>query len=278
MKKSIMIVSVLLVAAALVTGSIAFFTDSVESNQNVIAAGSLDIVQHEYERQKENGAFVQDAATGVYALNVYTQNQAVYPCTIQEADLALAENRSESKIAFVNAENVQEYAGNVSLYQGSVPGFIDKIVTAENAGTLICHVRTFVAVPAFDLASGESIRWIHLDLNRDADWVWADPIRGEIEGKAYDIYKGTYQKQLQPGEFTKPSLLGFFMDSSVSNNGQTLVYKSADKNYPLLSTGESWNILVKSEASQAIVFDGAEEALITTFEGDGNANYHPWIK
>lgn len=260
MKKIAIVCCVLLVAAALVTGSIAYFTDSVESNSNVLAAGNLDIVQHEYE----------DVNRDTGALTVWQEDGAhpVYPCGIQAADL----DETDERISLTINEKA------ASLYNKQIPGFIDKVVNVENVGTLITYVRTFVAVPVC-VAQESWYEWLHPDLNGDGTWAWGDPFLDRINDQDHLIYEGIYTAQLMPGEFTTPSLLGFYMDGKVGNDGDTLVYKADDgKKYPLMDTRSQLEILVKSEASQAIVFDDANQALTVTFEGEEIENYHPWMK
>lgn len=295
MKKFTIVCCVLLVAAALVTGSIAYFTDSVESNQNVIAAGTLDIEQHEFERKKAEGKFVQDETTGEYALQVYTQHQTVYPSGLTNEDIALAANRQACKVDYVPAnETASVYKAISSLYCGITPGYIDKIVAVENVGTLNCCLRTFVAVPA--CYDGDArCEWLHLDFNAEgaADdagqiapyWQVEGPYRGEIKGVAHDIYVLTYQQHLAPGAYAPPSLLGFTMDQNVGNDGQLLVYKKNGQKLPIVSTQTGFEIQVKSEASQAIVFDSVQQALNTTFkpvtetvDGVTRLIYHPWME
>ena len=87
MKRYAVLVCIIAVALALVTGSIAHFTDTVESNDNVIAAGNLDIVLHETERKMDaDGKFTAEFQT-------YSQHKAVYPSTINGEILKNAENR-----------------------------------------------------------------------------------------------------------------------------------------------------------------------------------------
>lgn len=260
MKKIAIVCCMLLVAAALVTGSIAFFTDSVESNQNVVAAGTLDIEQHEYE----------DVNRETAALTAWDEegSHPVYPSSIRAEDM---DEEDERILLEINEADVK-------LFDKHVPGFVDKVVNVENVGTLIAYVRTFIAVPVC-VTEDAQYEWLHLDLNREG-WEWSAPFTAKIGEKDHMIYEGIYTAQLLPGKFTTPSLLGFYMNGSVGNDGSILVYKAADgKKYPLMDMAkEKLEILVKSEASQAIVFDNSVHALTVTFEGEGIENYHPWMK
>jgi predicted ribosomally synthesized peptide with SipW-like signal peptide len=72
MKRAYLLSIVIILSLAAVTGTLAYFTDQVEV-KSVVASGSLDILQHEYERVKDaNGAY-----TSQY--QPCTQKQVLYP-------------------------------------------------------------------------------------------------------------------------------------------------------------------------------------------------------
>ena len=246
MKKFLMLCSLLLVAAALVTGSIAFFTDSVESAENVIASGNIDIRQHEYERVEKNGAY-----TG--QVQPYTQDKGIYPSMIDGGAARKA----------ITVDGV-----TVDMYDETVPGFVDKIVNVENTGRNIAYVRTFVAIPA---QQGED--WLHMDKNPDANWQWSAAIieNQQINGLSYDIHMATYLQQLQPGQITSPVILGFHLDGGVDHKNDHLTYQGK----PVFDMKNDLSILVYTEASQAIVFDDAHDGLNTSF-GVFENGHHPW--
>lgn len=247
MKKYIMICCVALVAAAMVTGSIAYFTDSVET-KNVIASGNIDIRQHEYERKMQDGAYTDQ-------LQPYTQAKEIFPCGLT----------AESPRG-----NILVDGHEVAMYDGTVPGFIDKIVNVENTGKNLAYVRTFVAVPA---QNGEE--WLHMDKSADANWVWSDQVIAdqEIDGLLYDIHMATYQKQLNPGDVTSPAILGFYLDGGVGNKDAKLTFNGKT----VLDTQKPLTILVFSEGSQAHsdIFPDSDTALNTTF-GQFEMGHHPW--
>lgn len=245
MKRALVLCLAIIVSLIAVTGSIAYFTDSIDTS-NVVASGNLHILQHEYERAKD--------AAGNVTLQEYTQDQTLYPCVMGAA--------TREEVA------VGDY--KVLMYDATVSNFVDKIVVAENTGKNISYVRTFVAVPAYKNSADESVKWLHLDTNSSDGWVWCDtPIAGQlIDGTSYDIYYATNTNQLNPGETTAPSLLGFYLDPKVNHNGTNYIYGDT-----LLGTSDDMTILVATEASQAIVFKDAYEAMESTFPG---SSHHPW--
>lgn len=220
MKKALLICAVVITLLVAVSGTIAYFTDTVEGYGQA-ASGELSILQHEYD--------VYDAADPA-ACKPYTQGQMIYPGVA-----------------------------------------VNKIVTVENIGKNVAYVRTFIAVPT----AGEGMSLAELSVNEAENngWVWSDaPIPGQsIDGVLYDIYVATYTTPLDPDKTTAPSLMGYTVSPKVSQDGTEYVWRDGSTLIPL-GTSESFNILVATEASQAIVFKNADEAMLETF---GN-NHHPW--
>jgi len=241
-----MLCSVLAVAVTLISGSVAFFTDSVESSENVIASGNIDIRQHEYERVVENGVY-----TGL--VQPYAQDKGIYPSMIDGGAARKA----------ITVDGV-----TVNMYDETVPGFVDKIVNVENTGRNVAYVRIFVAIPAQQGAS-----WLHMDKNPDANWQWSTEVikNQQINGLPYDIYMATYLQQLQPGQITSPAILGFYLDGGVDHKNDYLTYQDQ----LVFDMNNELSILVYSEASQAIVFDDAHDGLNTSF-GIFENGHHPW--
>lgn len=171
-----------------------------------------------------------------------------------------------------------EYAGpgsaaNTPYTQGRMiyPGVaVNKIVTVENIGKNVAYVRTFIAVPT--AGEGKSLAKLNVNEAENNGWVWGNTILGEsIGGVLYDIYVATYTTPLKPSETTAPSLMGYTVSPKVSQDGTEYVWRDGSTLIPL-GTSESFNILVATEASQAIVFEDADKAMLETF---GN-NHHPW--
>ena len=220
MKKALLIIVALIATLVAVSGTIAYFTDTVEGYGQA-ASGELSILQHEYD--------VYDAAYPS-ACTPYTQGRMIYPGVA-----------------------------------------VNKIVTVENIGKNVAYVRTFIAVPT--AGEGKSLAELSVNEAENNGWVWSDaPIPGQsIDGVLYDIYVATYTTPLNPGKTTTPSLMGYTVSPKVSQDGTEYVWRDGSMLIPL-GTSESFNILVATEASQAIVFENADEAMLETF---GN-NHHPW--
>ena len=254
MKRFLVLCIAVVACYAAVTGSIAYFTDSVETT-NRVASGNLHVVQHEYERVKDANGYTDK-------LKAFTQEKPLYPAVGAE---------SKSMDVAVNGQAVK--------LENGIRNYVDKIVTAENKGSLNMFVRTYIAVPSF--AEGVATEpWIKLDVNEqmygDDRWTplgdaFLDHV--SIDGHYYDIYKTTYSGLIEPNGITPPSLLGFYMDSHVTNDGDGLIFKQDEKTYDL-GNGNNMKILVATVASQATVFNSVDEAMAATYPQD----YHPWKK
>ena len=288
MKKLLILSFCAVILLSVVSGSIAFFTDSVETT-NVIASGSIDISQYEYERKKNtDGSYVtepQDDGSHITVLQEYTQDQTVHPC--------VQSNPTRGDVLVTDPNGVQQ---TLNLYVSGMHNFVDKIVSVKNEGDNYAYVRTFIAVP-----TRSGISWLHLDKNTQNGWVWhekPDEATGEapqdtiirdqvIDGKTYDIYVATNTLPLAPGATAAPSLLGFYLDSRFSNqNGRYHLTDEAGTTHDL-GTEPELSILVATEATQAIgykgdadplnkVFTDAYDALYTVFGAPGE--HHPWVQ
>lgn len=271
MKRAIVLCLALIVSLFAVTGSIAYFTDNITTT-NVVEAGNLHILQHEYERVKDGNGFVMENREN--KLQPYTQKQAIYPGV-----------ETEGEVQKLIIKDV-----SYDINKAKMNGFVDKIVVAENGGTLGAYVRTFVAVPAYYKSSDtskltfeDSLQWIHLDWNtKDWDVSLAPILNQDIGGVKYDIWYATNKTLLKPGAVSAPSLLGYYLDSQVNHNGTNYTLDGVN-----LGSDSSLTILVATEAAQAIptgIGDspraGAVESLNTTYSGkadvDPGPNRHPW--
>lgn len=154
---------------------------------------------------------------------------------------------------------------------------VSKIVTVENIGKLTAYVRTFVAVPT--AGEGKNLATIIPNDAENNGWEWnPTPISDvSIDGILYDIYFATHTVQLPAGATTAPCMLGYVVSPKVSQNGTEYVWRDGNTLLPL-GDSDAFNILVATEASQAIVFEAtenasaAEVAMLSTY-GD---NHHPW--
>lgn len=128
---------------------------------------------------------------------------------------------------------------------------IDKMVFVKNTGDYDAYVRSVFAFEAGSDWSFEDFqKKIHLNQNTDEDaisWEWVEtPVK--IGEGTYFVAVATYKEALKPGEFTEISLSQIALDSSATNED-------------VEALGDTYHVLVKSQAIQADGFTGAEEAL-----------------
>lgn len=235
MKKLLLSGFLAVILLSAITGSIAYFTDSISNNNNTIASGNIKIALHEYERTKENGVFTTQ-------LQDFSQDQMIYPSVATGSGLV----HETVTLSYAPEGQPAVKLPNVSMPVSGVNNFVDKIVTAENIGSLPAYVRVFVAVPTLD---GTPL--LHPDLNKDEQtWVWTELASQTINGRLYNIHIATHLAPLAPGAATAPSLLGFYLDSTLTNElGEKLALDAAG----------TLNILVAIQATQANVFDPGED-------------------
>ena len=276
--------AVVLLAAILLTsavgGSMAYFTDSL-SVDNVITSGNIQVVQYEQERAVDD-----DGGYGE-TLTAYTQYQVLAPM-VQSGD---------------NGYDTVSISGTpVRLRNENTKNYVDKIVTVKNVGVNPAYVRTYIAIPTMGHQSSSPLgeNWLHWDaVHSDESWSWGQKVtdggnttaaawpadsqngwhmidNAWINGVEYDIYVATYTRKLMPGETTAPSLLGFYLDSSVSNDRTYRhFFPTAAGQKIYLTNTSSIEILVATEAAQTTTFQDPWTALDTVF-GEAGLHNHPW--
>ena len=135
----------------------------------------------------------------------------------------------------------------------------DKIVTVTNTGASDCYVRTWFAFED----SGSNV---YCNTNT-ADWSWSSIMQDvTIAGTVYDLYAATYPTALKPGQTTPPSLLQYALSRYASNQD-------------IASFGDTYEILVFSQAVQTQGFTDAEHALDAAFGPvitNPKAKNNPW--
>lgn len=236
MKKKIfaVILCVAMLAIAVVSGTMAYFTDS-KAVTNTMTVGSVKIEQIEQERD-ENGNLVD-----------FTQDKPIVPSVgkIEWADEKLDVNGIDCKVFAPSVKNV-----------------IDKIVTVKNVGKSAAYIRTIVVLEAPDYDAKDLI---HVNVNDDSGVVsyteWA-PV--DIDGVQYVYSVFTYDSALAPNAISAPSLVQVFLDSATTNEDAA-------------AYGETWDILVLSQAVQADGFGSAAEALNEAFGEATATNVAGWF-
>ena len=238
-RKWILVAALVLSVAMASSGTIAYLQDS-DSDVNVMTMGSVYIEQIEQER---------DASGNLVS---FTQGKPALPAVYNTA--------SKGFEWAAKGDGVDVNGTEYIVFHEDVANVIDKIVTVKNTGKSDAFVRTIVALeaPGYDAEN-----YIHVNSNTDdvlQYTAWAPVI---IDGIEYIYRVFTYNKALTPNEISAPSLMQLFLDPL------------ADNDY-CEKFGDTWEVLVVSQAVQADGFADAETALDAAF-GEVSAASHPWM-
>lgn len=144
------------------------------------------------------------------------------------------------------------------VFDDGLKNVVDKIVTVNNTGKTDAYVRTIVA---FEAPEGDPNDLIHFNWN-DTGVELEGGFITQINGVDYYVITFVYTEALAAGEKSAPSLMQVFLDSKTTNED-------------CAKFGESWEILVKSQAVQADGFADAKTALDTAF-GKITPDNHPF--
>jgi len=128
-------------------------------------------------------------------------------------------------------------------------GVIDKVVTVENTGRSEAYLRTIFA---FEYDENNVIV---KNLNDD-DWTWT-PLNKTVTIKdgTYEIVVAEYKGTLAAGVTTEPSLKQLYMKKEATNED-------------IENFGDSYKVLVLSQAVQIAGFDTAEAAFLAAFQNN----------
>ena len=253
MKKFIAWFLVLALTAAVSIGAtLAYLTDT-DDDVNVMTIGKVKIDQLEYERidteTTDEDATVQE----------FHDNKPLYPGVYENSfDFGTEDN-------YVNWEQIgkDEYTSGI-WNPDEINNEVDKMVFVKNKGDYDAFVRTVFAFEAGNYETLDEFNAkVHLNLN-DTDWSWEwveEPVA--IGGGKYFVATATYNQVLEPGAYTEISLSQIALDKTATN---------AD----VEAFGDTYNVLVKSQAIQADGFDTALMALNDGF-GEITATAVPFI-
>jgi len=249
MKKKILALClvVCLLAVAVIGGTLAYFTDTDEAT-NVLVAGDLEIVQNEKDREGND-----------------FENQEMWPIVNDGKD----ENGYHTGNNYVDKIVTVTNEGSEDAYVRTFIAFPAELDDGD---------------PSFD-ASKNALHWNGASANdtfgaaQTGDvanaWYWTDgfevdyPGTGEawnyfqteIDGVVYNVYVATHATALKEGETSSPSLLGVYLDKTIDSETDeqgNVTYtmkvdgKEVEINFDL---SQEFNILVLTEAAQAQGFE-----------------------
>ncbi len=233
-KVVLMTLSLLLVAALAIVGTVAYLTDT-DSKVNVMTVGSVEIEQIEQEYD-QNGELVE-----------FTQAKPLMPY-----------------VGELGWKNTDEADGAYRSF--TMNNVVDKYVSVENKGKSDAFVRTLFAFEMGEYATVEAFRNKIIGISRNAadgaefdfegTWVWGEPSVAQINGENYMIWEAVHETALAPKTTTIPSLLQVYMNKACDNEEVEKVDGNENGTY---------DILVLSQAVQVAGFENAQVALDTAF-------------
>ena len=235
--------AIALTAAVSVGATLAYLTDTDE-DVNVMTLGNVYIEQIEQERVDDTDHQTE--------LTDFQDNKPLLPAVYPGDSIDWADE-SEWVVPGDEAWKIVQDNDNV----------VDKFVTVKNTGDSDAYVRTLIAFE-------EDFSLIHHvgngpDITEGATWEW-EWLDGtfEYEGATYSLCVVTYTDVLPAGETTIPSLKQIYMNKAATNE-----YCE--------QFGDSYDILVYSQAVQSAGFDDATTALNEAF-GEISVTANPWVE
>ena len=240
---------VVITTAVSVIGTIAFL-DDVEKDVNVVTIGNVVIDQLEYER-------VDPATNGDSAVvQRYKNDHPLFPAVV---DPGYDWNAKNGKI---NWEQIGNQAFSSIWDPNTIENELDKVIIVRNKGNLPAYVRTVYAFEGGNLDWAAFRQQLRLNIDEVAwTWEWIEtPVT--IGDGNYFLAIATHNQPLKAGKFSEPSLSQVALDSEAGNE-------------TVMSFGDSYIILTKTQAMQADGFSDPKAALEDGF-GVITAENHPF--
>jgi len=242
MKKAIAMLLVIAMTAALaIGGTLAYLTDTDE-DVNVMTLGQVKIDQLEYERvdveTEDEDADVQE----------FHDNKPLLPA-VTDKDFTYTPGDS-----YVDWDQIGKDGYTSDIWDPTkINNEVDKMVFVKNKGDWDAYVRTVFAFEAGSYTTLDEFNAkMHLNLNTtDFTWEWVEAPMTIGEG-TYFVAVATYNKVLTPGALTEISLSQIALDKTATNDD-------------VAAFGDTYQVLVQSQAVQAAGFDDPETALNEAF-------------
>lgn len=263
-KKTILVaaIAVMLVAALVVGGTLAYFTDKGNAT-NTFTVGDVKINLLEQQRKldKDGNKTTEPEA--------FQQGQQLYPIVGSaqgEKDalgMPTAKNYVDKMVTIQNTGSEKAY---IRAYF-AIPSALDDGSETFNAGLNVLHFNFGNKVENGVITSteGKEWQWKH-DGNK---WNYFETTIGEIK---YNVYYADYYKALDAKDTTEQLIQGVYLDKSFDMKADG-AYAFGQK--LALDNGWNWSNVscpVFAVAVQAEGFNSASEAMDAAF----GTNYNPW--
>ena len=262
-KKTILVaaIAVMLVAALVVGGTLAYFTDK-DNATNTFTVGNVDIQLIEQQRK------LGEDGNKTTKLEDFQQGQSLYPI------VGSAQGEKDT-LGMPTAKN-----------------YVDKMVTIQNTGSEKAYIRAYFAIPSA-LDDGyetfnAGLNVLHFNFGNKVEngvitstegkeWQWTHGSKWNyfettIDGIKYNVYYADYYKALDAHATTEQLLQGVYLDKSFDMKDN--VPSAFGKEFAV-DNGWDWSKVscpVFAVAVQAEGFGSASAAMDAAFA----ANYNPW--
>lgn len=263
-KKTILVaaIAVMLVAALVVGGTLAYFTDK-DNATNTFTVGNVSINLIEQQRQLgENGNKTTE-------LEAFVPGQHLYPIVGSaqgEKDalgMPTAKNYVDKMVTIKNNGSEKAY---IRAYF-AIPSALDDGYETFNAGMNVLHFNFGNTVKNGVVTSTEGKEW---QWTHDGKWNYFETTMAD--GIKYNVYYADYYKALDADATTEQLIQGVYLDKSFDmKDGTPYAFGKAFQ----VDEGWDWNNVtcpVFAVAVQAEGFGSASEAMDAAF----GANYNPW--
>ena len=252
MKKIIAWLLVLAMVVAISIGAtLAYLTDTDE-DVNVMTLGNVKIDQLEYERIDD------ETANENAQVQEFHDNKPLLPA-VTDKDFTYIPGDT-----YVGWDQIGKDGYTSEIWDPEkINNELDKMVFIKNKGKSDAYVRTVFAFEAGKYANLDEFKsMMHLNLNEtNFTWEWIEnPVT--IGESTYFVATATYNNILAPGALTEISLSQIALDKTATNED-------------VEALGETYQILVKSQAIQADGFENAAMALDEGFNPIDETNI-PW--
>jgi len=259
MKKKILSIAlvVCLLATALVSGTLAYFTDT-DAQKNTFVTGNVAIdLFEDFGDNDKDGIEKLIPATGSAQAGtlengiekeVYVENTGSEEAYVR-VHIAIPTILDDGDPTFDASKNILHFNGDDGTYSD---GKWNWSKTAEGNNALTTGM-----------------------INPGAAWNFYTT---SIDNTSYNVYVVTYETALAKNDVTVDAMYQVYLDSKVTNEDITKIINGVkddpetEEDETIVGLGDKWYIYVAAEGAQKAGFDDAYEALNTAF-GEIKAGY-----
>lgn len=270
-KKTILVaaIAVMLVAALVVGGTLAYFTDT-DNKTNTFTVGNVDIELLESQYHRVNAGINNDKAKGqteplsggyLWAADVNMQGTPENTPNYKTSEETWGDDYFSDAQIEADAKTYKNENGYFAQHsQNMVPGSnVRKCPYVKNTGHNDAYVRVRVLIPVslFDVIDNGPSYWTTTAMNEgQVTSVAVDTYKSEGAAAVHKVTRGTieyyeydftYTKALKPGELTFWNVWG---NIAINKNATT----------EDLAKVESFDVIVEADAIQADGFANAADA------------------